>query len=1194
MFRTFFLAELKYVLKQPPVYIFLGIITLLVFGAAASDNVVIGGAVGNVYRNAPHVITTYASILTVFGLLMATAFYNNAALRDFNNDFNEILFTAPISKAGYFFGRFVSALLLSTIPLLGVFLGIYLASMVAPISGWVEAERYGPFYAETFINNYLLFILPNMFFAGTIIFSMAVKWKSSVISFVGALVIIVAYIISGTLMSDIDNEKIAALSDAFGVRAYAIHSKYYTPIESNTLNPGFQGLLLWNRLIWITAGMIILLIGYFTSSFTDKKKRVKTEKKSALKKTETFSFPTVQPAFNKRTGWLQFRSFFVTAFRSIVKSVTFRILFLFSLIILYTSYTNGFEYLGLQTYPVTYTMIDIARSSSVIFIIIILVFFSGELIWRDRETKINEVIDATPHTSFISLAAKAFAIIAVATCLYLFFILNSVVYQLLKGYTRIELDVYLLDYLYSTFPQYVILSFVMVFIQVLTNNKYVGYFISIGVIFVWELVLSIFNIESNMLDLGGAPSVRYSDMNAFGPGLKGALWFNFYWLVFATIILLLAGALWNRGALNSLKEKVKYSRKQLPRGYQRALWGLVVIFLTTAGFVFYNTQVLNTYKTGKEMEKLAVAYEKKFKQYENVPLPKITSAKYTIDIFPEKRNVNVSAELELTNEKDRPIDSLHFVLNDDWATTILIPDSKLVFEDKELDYQIYTLNKAMAPGEVIFAKIITNFKSRGFENNAGNTSIVRNGTFLNNFSMLPSLGYNVNMELNDKNKRKKYKLSEKKRMPPLEENCTDKCMSNYLTTGRSDFIDVETVISTSGDQIAVAPGSLLKKWTQNGRNYYHYKADHPSQNFYSFISARFEVAKRKWKDVDIEVYYDKKHKVNVERMLNAVQRSLEYYTANFGPYLHKQCRIIEFPRYSSFAQAFPGTMPYSESIGFIINLENENDNNIVDAVIAHEMAHQYWAHQVIGANMQGATMLSESFAEYSSLMTMKSLTHDPMKMRKFLKYDHDRYLRGRSSETDKELPLYKVENQMHIHYGKGSIILYALQDYIGEDKVNIALRNFLNEYRYKQPPYPTSLDFLTYLEPQVPDSFKYLLTDWFREITLYDNRLKEATWEKTSSGKYLVNIKVGSEKIKADSLGNETRIPINDWIDIGLFADADEKNLMFQKRFKIDKPEMDFQIEIDSLPARAAIDPRRILIDRVYSDNSKTVEKKTS
>jgi len=728
----------------------------------------------------------------------------------------------------------------------------------------------------------------------------------------------------------------------------------------------------------------------------------------------------------------------------------------------------------------------------------------------------------------------------------------------------------------------------MIMIQVLVNNKYIGYFVSIIVIFIWDFILLMLDIESNMLDIGGGPSIRYSDMNGFGPGLYGAMWFNLYWVLFSVISILIAGALWNRGSSSSLKERIRFAKKQVPNNYKIVILATTLTWIAVAGFVYYNTQILNSYKTSDQMEKLSVKYEKKYKKYENINLPKVTDAKYFVDIYPYKREVFVKAIFTITNETNSPIDSIHYNIDEDWNPKINIPNSSLVYEDEELGYLIYQLSKPLQPNESLVIEIQTSYISKGFENGTGNTSIVRNGTFINNFQVMPSMGYNPSVELSDKNTRKKYDLKPKDRMPELEENCTENCMANYLTDGRSDFINVETTISTAGDQIAIAPGSLIKKWTENGRNYYHYKVDHPSLNFFSFISAKYEVATRKWNDVDIEVYYDAKHFANVEMMIDAVERSLIYYTENFGPYYHKQCRIVEFPRYASFAQAFPGTMPYSESIGFVINLEDETKNNIVDAVIAHEMSHQWWAHQLIGANMQGGTMLSESFAEYSSLMTMKSIS-TPMEMRKFIKYDHDRYLRGRSGELEKELPLYKVENQTYIHYGKGSVILFALQDYIGEDKVNLAMRNFLNEFKYQKPPYPTSLDFLRYLEPQVPDSLKYLIDDWFKKITLYDNRMTEATYKKLDNGKFEVSVNIEAYKMNADTIGNETKIPVNEWIDIGFFTDDDEENLFFERRLKIDKSKMSFTFELDSLPVKAAIDPRRLLIDRVYDDNTKTI-----
>ena len=1189
MFKTFFFSELVYSLKRPMVWIFFGLMALMTFGATASDNVIIGGAVGNVYKNAPFVITNETLILGIFGLLIATAFFNNAALKDYQNHFNEILFSTPLSKSGYYFGRFAAALALATIPMLGVFFGVILGTWIAPLAGWIDAERIGPLHWETFVNNYFLFVLPNMFFAGAIIYAMAHQWKSTVISFVGTLVIIIGYFAAGTFLSDLSNETLAAMTDTFGIRTFSVAAKYYTPIEKNTLSPSFSGLLLWNRILWVSVGTLILGLAYYIFSFRTKNKKIKKSSGDTEKSILNMPAPVVHQSFNRRTEWLQFKSFFHTNLLSIVKSVTFKILFAFSALMMTVGLAGGFEYFGLKAFPLTYKMIHEIGTAANLFMVIILVFFSGELIWRDRDSKINEVIDSTAHTSFISLAAKALSLVTVTALIHLFFILVAVIYQLAHGYTHVELDVYLLHFFYKELPWYFILSGILILIQVLVNNKYIAYFASILLIFVSGIVLMMMRVESNMLSIGGGPSLQYSDMNRFGPGLKGAMWFNGYWSLFSLICILIAGAFWNRGLVTSTKDRLKLAKKQVPKAYKMAFIGIFGVWALVAGWVYYNTQILNPYHNSKQREVLRANYEKTYKKYEKVPLPKVTDVKYTIDLFPSQRKAFVKANIRLINQSGHPIDSLHFTTSDEWKPTFDIPHSKLVLNDEDLMYVIYQLDNPLAAGDSMDITIHSKYITKGFKNDRGSIAVVKNGTFFSNMAVLPGLGYQQGNELSQKNTRKKYDLPPRERMPKLTADCAEPCGKNYLTNGHSDFINVETIISTDGDQTAIAPGSLLKKWTKDGRNYYHYKVEQPSLNFYSFISARYEVAKRKWKGIDLEVYYDKKHPYNIESMLDAEENALAYYTKNFGPYYHKQCRIVEFPRYATFAQAFPGTMPYSEAFGFVIDLSDTTKNNVVNAVIAHEMGHQWWAHQVIGALMQGGTMMSESFAEYSSLMVMKNQVKDPMRMRQFLKYDFNRYLRGRSSETKKELPLYKVENQGYIHYGKGSIIMYALQDFIGEDKVNTALRHFLDEYKYNAPPYPTSLDFLRHLEPQVPDSLKYLITDWFKEITLYDYRLKAASAKKLDNGHYEVTMDILAKKMKADSIGNETLVPIDDWVDIGIFADDDEKQLLTQKRVKVNQEKMQFTLEVAEKPAKAAVDPRHIMIDRVYKDNIKKV-----
>src|SRR5207244_2733444 len=115
------------------------------------------------------------------------------------------------------------------------------------------------------------------------------------------------------------------------------------------------------------------------------------------------------------------------------------------------------------------------------------------------------------------------------------------------------------------------------------------------------------------------------------------------------------------------------------------------------------------------------------------------------------------------------------------------------------------------------------------------------------------------------------------------------------------------------------------------------------------------------------------HPYNVQRMVDAIKATLDYATANFSPYPQKVIRIVEFPRYASFAQSFPATIPYAESIGFIAEVRphDPDDVDYPTFVTAHEVSHQWWAHQVVGANVQGATFLSETLAEYTGLMVMK-------------------------------------------------------------------------------------------------------------------------------------------------------------------------------------------------------------------------------
>jgi len=590
-----------------------------------------------------------------------------------------------------------------------------------------------------------------------------------------------------------------------------------------------------------------------------------------------------------------------------------------------------------------------------------------------------------------------------------------------------------------------------------------------------------------------------------------------------------------------------------------------------------------------ESEKISVEYEKTYKSLENAKQPRVTKMEYEIDVYPETRNLVFKGSQQFTNKTDETIDRLYFNVDRDYITEIEVEGASLEKNDDHLQMRVYCLDPAMQPNETRSMKYVVKTNTRGVENRVSNLSIVQNGTFFNN-SIAPRMGYESTREIGDALDRARLKLPANEGFPPLTREHGALCMNNYIGND-SDWVEVETVISTSGDQIAVAPGSLVEQWKKDGRNYFRYRIDHRSLNFYSFISASYEVAREKWNDVDIEVYYYPEHKWNVPRMLQSIRKSLEYCSSNFGPYRHKQARIIEFPRTASFAQAFPGTMPYSESIGFISKLDDPEDIDMVFYIVAHEMAHQWWAHQVIGAKMQGATLLSETMAQYSALMIMEKEYGREM-MQRFLKYEMDSYLRSRGTETRDERPLMTVDpEQGYIHYRKGSLVLYYLKEMIGEENVNIALREIIDQYAYKDPPYPNSHDLVDAFDRHTPSELHYLIADLFEEITSFSNRTTDATYEKLASGKYRVHLELDCAKMKWDGKGKKTFVPINDWIQIGAFAkpESGKKHgkLLYRDKIHVDQPKSSVDFEVDEKPELSGVDPFYLLIDEILEDNLK-------
>ena len=1181
--------EIRYWLRSWMLWIFTMIIAAMIFGAASTDHVTVGGVLTNTYRNAPFVIENFYAMVGLLTLLMATAFVSSAALRDFSHNTYEMVFTTPLRRCDFLFGRFFGATLVSIIPMLGVSLGILLAKYMP----WVDPERWGPVYWGAHLKGILVFAVPNAFFVAAVMFAVAVLARNDIVSFVSALGLLTGYGVAEALTQNLERERLAAFFDPFAIRTFTLATKYWTVAEKNSISIGLSGLLLWNRLLWVAVGAAFLAFAYFRFSFTERRTKARRVHDDVAEVPAAFTaLPAVSSATFREAPGTAFLASVKIHLLGILKSTVFLVILIAGLLNCVPSiFLDARQGFGISTLPVTYWILEIISGELYLFIIAIITYYAGVLVWKDRDQRMDEIVDSLPTPEWVAYLSRLTALAVTVMLVQLLALVSGVIAQTCYGYHRYQLGLYFNQLFLRDGSFFLFFAVLAFFIHVLSPNKYVGYFFYIAFAIANFFIWSPLNVATDLVKFGMAPDVTYSDMFGDAPYITAWRWFTLYWVLFCGLLAIATVMFWPRGRETGWRERWHNARLRFHGRWPALTLVCFLAFAATGGWIYYNTEVLNPLFGPKDLDRQRADYEKNYKRFDKLPQPRVRSVKYAIDIFPERRNMTMRVQAEIHNPYPRPLDEVHFSLDRNYDVSMAIPGAALARDDKLLAYRIYHFTTPLAPGESRTVTFIVQSHNRGFKNSVSNNALVQNGTYFNN-TVGPVIGYDSSRELTDPNDRRKYGLGEQVLMPPLERNCTDDCRENYLG-GHADWVDIDTVISTVPDQIAIAPGSLLREWRQNGRRYFEYELDHPSLAFISFLSARYEVRREEWNGITLEVYYDRDHPWNVPRMMNALKKSLDYYTHNFGPYYHKEARIIEFPRLTRSAQAFAGTMPYSESIGFIANLNDPDDIDMVFYVVAHEMGHQWWAHQVIGANMQGATFLDESLAQYSALMVMEKEYGRDM-MRKFLRYEMDNYLRSRGRERLKERPLLSVEaEQGYIHYRKASVVLFYLKEMIGEEKVNAALRKLIRQYAYNAPPYPTSWALVDALSEQTPPQYQYLIKDLFEDITLFSNRALEATARRRPDDKFDVTLKIETHKFKADAKGNETDVPMDDWIDIGAFAKPEKGRkygrTLYRDRVHITQTRSSYAFTTGELPDQAGVDPFLLLVDRIPDDNTKKV-----
>ncbi|WP_074406252.1 ABC transporter permease/M1 family aminopeptidase [Aquimarina megaterium] len=1130
---------------------------------------------------------SFLSGIISIGVVFASIFFCvNGLLRDTTFHSKEIIFSTGIQKHSFlinrFLGLFLVSLLIGSSGLIGVFIGTNIAHQ--------NPEALHHFNISHYLWPWLTIIVPNAFICTAILFSATLLSQKAIVTYIIGLLLIAIHWISGfyinsplvggSILSDPEILEIASLVDPIGLSAFFEQTQFLTPIEKNETLISLSGHFVWNRVIWIFFSVVSIVVSYRLFYFRKLNQKVKKQVISIEDTTSNSTYTPVTTISDTLAARIaRIRSIVVLDTKMIITGIPFLIIILLWIAMIVLAFNNSVRSFGIygNRYPTTDLFIGLIHEILPIMGLLLIVFYTGEMVWKSRSNKFHEIIEGTPTKNSTFFISKYITIAIIPILLILISIFVAITFQLSNGYYDIELTHYFSMFYFGGL-QVLLYTIFALLIQNIVSNKYLGMVISGGIMLLFGPLSNSIGLEHPLVLFNNLPSMArtYSDFNAYGQYVVKFNWLSLYWITFAGIIALFGFKLWKRGTISTIRT---YTRMIWSKKERVLLISFVFLFVTIGSYIYYNTNMINEYEIADEAYDFNEKYERAYKKYDHLAVPKLISVQTAVDIFPNQHKYEVKASCLITNTGTEPIKEI-FITTPIPLKKLSIENSIQVFHDSIIGTYLFKLHTPLLQGSILKMEYNLTKSSSGFDIDH---SITNNGSYIKSHQFSPHLGYVNQYEIN-------YTYEREKRGLPVREKPV--VNDNYLQIGGKfnfENIDFEAVVSTSNDQSVLCSGDLIKQWKSNDRNYYHYKSKGKINSMVAYHSARYKIEKTNHKGIQIELYYLPEHYRNIAEMIKVTKATIDYATDNFGKYPHKHLRIGEMSIFGgggANGQAMPGVISINEKV-FKRDVSNPEDFNVIARVIIHEIAHQWWGGLLTPKRIDGFMVLSESLAKYSETVIMEKLYGKAM-VRQLSEHTVKRYFSGRSHATEIEPSLYLSQLQQYLGYSKGATVMSAIKDLIGESNVNLVLQNMISKYGHK--PTATTLDFLEELYLVTPIKYHNLIDDWMKRVITYDLRIKSTSYKKLSNGTYEITVGIKAQRFETDSSGKEITININEPIKIGIFKKHPEtinndKDILYLESHQINKTEMIFKIITKKIPAYIGIDPYYTRLDRNMADN---------
>lgn len=1171
--------EFRQRLRQLPTWVYFGVFVALAMlwtaaaGGAFKDTVVAFGA--RVLIDAPRQVALSTAFLGCIGVVVIAAVMGRAVQQDFEHEMHPFFFSAPIGKHAYVFGRFLGAWAVLAFVFGGIVLGAWLGRLLPGI----DPDRLGGASLAAYLLPWLFTLLPNIFIFGAIFFVLAALTRRMLPVYVASIVLLVGYTVAPSLARDFDFKLLGSLIDPFGTTALVTLTEYWPAAERNAHPVLLEGVYLANRLAWCCFGLAVLLLGYWRLHLTGPLENRRSEPRAdsigaaadlasnpaqaaAVRERPDFARRSLALLLAKQT-WLQLRQS--------VATLPFVLITLAGLAMLVAGSFGIGTLHGASTYPVTGQMVELVRDGFALFLLIVTTLYAGQLVWRERDARSAQLFDALPLPGWLAPLSKTLALVGMQALLLALAMLTAMLCQVLRGYFALEFGLYLRTYS-ILLPQWAVLAVLSVTVMALCSRKYVGYALLVA-LHVAGMVTGGMGLDHVLLS-GAFPALSWSGMNGYGHFLQRERMLELYWGSLALLLLVLTVVLWPRGVNAEFGSRLRLARQNLSRGVLAAFGIGLLLFGASGALLWYELDVAGNYQATHIQDARRAEYETRYRRFAALAQPRLADVALRVDLHPRTRMLAVSGSYQLENAGAAPLSELVVYQRPgaDLAARLSQP-ARLLDADRARGFYRYRLDTPLAPGARLAYAFQLSAAPAGPLGFGTDTPVAANGSWLTDDD-LPRIGYQAAVELSDERDRRRHGLG-------------PRAQPSQAAGGQR--IRFEALVTTSVDQIAVAPGALEREWIAGERRHFRYRAELPILARYAIASARYAVRHERWQDVAIDAFYQPGQEANVERLVRGASAALDYGTRAFGSYRLHDLRLVETPRSAGPARAFPGMIALPENGAFIARADGAERGEIDYPFYmgAYNTARQWWGQQLTSPN----ALLTDGLAEYTALMTLRRSLGSTA-MRRYLRQDLQAYLLGRATATGREAPLAQAGLESWLAQRKGGLALYLLQDQLGEDRVNAVLRAFLARHGADAGTGTgagtgTAADLVADLRAAAPADKAYLVHDLFEAVVLYENRADSASARRRPDGKYEVTLHASAAKLRTGG-ALEQQLPLADYIEFGV--DDRDGNPLVRDRRLVRERTLVLSFIVDAQPGRAGIDPDHKLIDKKPTDNMVPVD----